>query len=183
MPDRKDQIRKEISKKLNKQARQEAQKKSDIIKKKLFSLPEFKKAKCVMLYASTDNEVNTDSIIDGALEAGKQVALPRCTGLKELVAKEIRNRQNDLKPGIYGINEPPRERKNVQPARIDLVVVPGVAFDEKNIRLGRGKGYYDRFLAKLPWNKISIGLAFRFQVVENLPKDSHDIPVSKVITD
>ena len=64
---------------------------------------------------------------------------------------------------------------------IDLVIVPGVAFDKYNMRLGRGHGYYDRFLSSLPDRTKTIGLAFDFQVVENLPKDSHDIPVSRTI--
>ena len=179
----KDQIRKEILKKLNSQAEEEVLRKSSIIKDKLFSLPEFTKAQCVMLYASRDEEVNTDSMIDGALETGKRVALPSCTNLKELVPKEISDRQKDLRLGTYGIYEPVEQKENVDPQTMDLVVVPGVAFDKENIRLGRGKGYYDRFLAKFPRNKPIIGLAFSFQIVGNLPKDSHDIPVSKVITD
>ena len=63
-----------------------------------------------------------------------------------------------------------------------MVVVPGVAFDKKNNRLGRGKGYYDRFLKMLPFSTPTIGLAFDFQIVENLPvKEPHDVPVSQVI--
>jgi len=179
----KEQVRKEILRKLNIQAREKALKKSDIIKEKLFSLPEFKKSKFVMLYASKSNEVNTDGIINGALKMGKRVALPRCTSQKGIVPKEIRNTHTDLEKGIYGIRQPRKYQRNLEPRKINLVVVPGVAFDKKNRRLGRGKGYYDRFLEKLPRDKISVGLAFDFQIVENLPEDSHDIPVSKVITD
>lgn len=177
------QIRKEILRKLNIQAREKALKKSDIIKEKLFSLPEFKKSKFVMLYASKSNEVNTEGIIDEALKMGKRVALPRCTSQKGIVPKEIRNRHTDLEKAIYGIRQPRKGQRNLEPRKINLIVVPGVAFDKKNRRLGRGKGYYDRFLKKLPRNKISVGLAFDFQIVKNLPEDSHDIPVSKVITD
>ena len=65
---------------------------------------------------------------------------------------------------------------------IDLIVVPGVAFDKKNIRLGRGHGYYDRFLSGLPKRTKTIGLAFDFQVLEDLPQDPHDVPVSTIIT-
>ena len=183
MLDKKDQIRKEILKRLNNQAGKKAFEKSRKIKQKLFSLPEFKKAKIVMFYASKDEEVSTDEMIDEALEAGKQVALPRCTGLKKFVPKEIRSRQKDLRLGTYGIYEPKAAGRRIEPERIDLLIVPGVAFDEKNTRLGRGKGYYDRFLKDLPRGKIKIGLAFRFQILKDLPKDSHDIPVSKVITD
>lgn len=176
------QIRKEVSEKLNNQAREEVLKRSEIIRKKLFSLPEFKKSKFVMLYASKDDEVNTGKMVGEALKMGKRVALPRCTSLKGIVPKEIRNTHTDLEKGIYGIHQPRKGQKNIDLEKINLVVVPGVAFDRKNRRLGRGKGYYDRFLKKLPRNKISVGLAFDFQIVKNLPEGSHDVPVSKVIT-
>ena len=179
----KKQIRKEILDRLETQGGEEALKKSRIIKKKLFSLPEFKRAEFVMFYASKENEVDTCEMIDGALETGKKVALPRCTSQKTFVPKEISNRHTDLEKGAYGIYEPRKQKSDVEPGRIGLVVVPGVAFDIKNGRLGRGKGYYDRFLKKLPPAKMTVGLAFDFQVIKNLPKDSHDIPVSKVITD
>jgi len=178
----KKRIRKEILEKLKKQTRKEALRKSDEIKKKLFSLPEFKKANFVMLYASTEHEVNTGGIIDGALEMGKRVALPLCKGHREIVPKEIRNRNTDLKKGTYGIHEPRKHREEADPGEIDLVVVPAVAFDKRKVRLGKGGGYYDRFLKKLPRDKITVGLVFDFQLLESLPEDSHDIPVSKVIT-
>lgn len=178
----KNQVRKEILHKLNSQGGEEALKKSRMIQKKLFSLPEFRKAKTVMFYASKPNEVSTYEMIDGALGAGKKVALPRCASQKTFVPKEISNRHTDLEKGSYGIYEPLRQKTDVRPERIDLVVVPGVAFDIENGRLGRGKGYYDRFLKKVPPGRTIIGLAFDFQIVKSLPKDSHDIPVSKVIT-
>jgi 5-formyltetrahydrofolate cyclo-ligase len=178
----KGEIRKEILKNLNSQADKEVSRKSEIIKKKLFSLPEFEKAKFVMFYASKPKEVATKSMIDKALRAGKRVALPRCTSKGTVVAKEIRNRHTDLEKGTYGIREPRKHRRNVEPDKIDIVIVPGVAFDKKNRRIGRGKGYYDRFLESLPRDAVKIGLAFDFQIVKNLPVDSHDIPVSKVIT-
>jgi len=178
----KEQIRKEISDKLNNQAEEEVLKKSKAIKTKLFSMPEFKNSKVVMLYASKDKEVSTERIIDEALRAGKRVALPCCQGQATIVPKEISDRQRDLRKGTYGIYEPKKRKKSIQPGEIDLVVVPGVAFDKENRRLGRGKGYYDKFLKSLPHDTFSVGLAFDFQIVENLPEDSHDIPVSKVIT-
>jgi 5-formyltetrahydrofolate cyclo-ligase len=67
--------------------------------------------------------------------------------------------------------------KEVPLEDIDLIIVPGIAFDKKNVRLGRGHGYYDRFLCALPNKTRTVGLAFDFQVVEHLPQDSHDIPV------
>ena len=178
----KKEIRKELLETLNNQSREEALKKSKIIKEKLFSLPEFKKAKFVMLYASKKEEVNTEELIDGALEMGKRVALPRRTSQETVIPKEITNRHTDLEKSTYEIHEPRESQKNVWLNEIDLIVVPGVAFDIKNRRLGRGKGYYDRFLKNLPRNDLTIGLAFDFQIVKSLPQDSHDIPVSTVIT-
>ncbi|MBN1353571.1 MAG: 5-formyltetrahydrofolate cyclo-ligase [Candidatus Omnitrophica bacterium] len=179
----KEEIRKETLTELNNQQREEIFKKSKIIKEKLFSLPEFKNAQYVMLYASLDKEVNTDDIIDEALEAGKKVILPRRTSLETIVPKEISDRKSDLEKNTYGIREPKRHLKDIPPERIDLIVVPGVAFDEKKRRIGRGKGCYDRFLRELPPGKTIIGLAFNFQVLKSIPEDSHDIPVSKIITD
>lgn len=180
--DTKKEVRKEILEKLNNQAREEALRKSEIIKKKLFSLPEFKKAKIVMLYASREDEVETHRMIEEAVEAGKIVALPRCASAKGILPKEIKNANTDLEKGTYGIYEPRETQKDIRSEEIDLIVVPGVAFDRKNRRLGRGKGYYDRFLAQLPRDKVTVGLAFDIQIVENLPHDSDDRPVSKIIT-
>ncbi|MCQ9206928.1 MAG: 5-formyltetrahydrofolate cyclo-ligase [Omnitrophica bacterium] len=182
MRNSKKQIRKELLDRLNNQARDEAFRKSSIIKGKLFSMPEFKNAKIVMLYVSMSGEVDTGDMIDEALRAGKRVALPRCRSQETIVPKEISDRKNDLEKSIYGIYEPKKHKKDIKPETIDLFVVPGVAFDKENRRLGRGKGYYDKFLGKLPPGKLTIGLAFDLQMTENLPCDSHDIPVSKIIT-
>ncbi|MCM8760536.1 MAG: 5-formyltetrahydrofolate cyclo-ligase [Candidatus Omnitrophica bacterium] len=158
--------------------------KSDIIKNKLFNEEEFKKAKVVMFYVSLKDEVNTISMIDETIKMGKKVCVPVI--LKEdkrLVAGEIKDREKDLERQHFGIYQPKAGHVREVPLDdIDLVVVPGVAFDRNNVRLGRGHGYYDRFLCGLPEKTKTIGLAFDFQVVEHLPKDSHDIPVSKIIT-
>ena len=176
------EIRKEILSKLHSQRGEEALRKSRAIKKRLFSLGEFKRAMVVMLYASKVEEVDTDEMIGEVLEMGKRVMLPCCAAQETIIPKEI-TETKDLRINSYGIREPRESNaKEVSLEEIDLVVVPGVAFDRHNRRLGRGKGYYDRFLRKLPGEILRIGLAFDFQILENLPEDSHDIPVSKVIT-
>lgn len=162
----------------------ENKRKSDIIKAKLFKEEEFKKAKVVMFYVSLKDEVNTLTMVDEALEAGKRVCVPVIIKEeKRLIAGEIRSRQDDLEKQHFGIYQPKAGKvKEVALDDIDLVVVPGIAFDRKNVRLGRGHGYYDRFLSGLPKETKAIGLAFDFQVVDHLPQDSHDIPVWKTIT-
>jgi len=180
----KHKIRRHIKEKLEEYSSLEKSRKSDIIKGKLFNEEEFKKAKVVMFYVSLKDEVDTCFMIDEALNAGKRVCVPVI--LKEdkrLIAGEIKNRLEDLESQHFGIYQPRYDRVEEVPLDdIDLVVVPGVAFDKKNIRLGRGHGYYDRFLSGLPNTTKTIGLAFDFQVLEDLPKDPHDVPVWKIVT-
>ncbi|MDD5423471.1 MAG: 5-formyltetrahydrofolate cyclo-ligase [Candidatus Omnitrophica bacterium] len=180
----KHKIRKHIKEKIKAYSELEKSEKSGIIKNKLFNEEEFKTAEVVMFYVSLKDEVNTLSMIDEALKAGKRVCVPVI--LKEekrLIAGEIKDRKVDLESQHFGIYQPKEGKvKEVPLHDIDLIVVPGVAFDKKNVRLGRGHGYYDRFLCGLPDTAKTIGLAFDFQVVDDLPKDSHDIPVSKTIT-
>lgn len=166
------------------QSEKERRQKSLLIKEELFSLEEFKRAKVVMFYVSTDGEVETASMIDKALEMGKKVVIPLIlTKEKKLVASQILDRTKELKPGPYGILQPiasylrPTSLKD-----IDLVVVPGIAFDKEGNRLGRGKGYYDKFLSQIPQGIPLIGLAFDSQLVNRLPCLAHDLPVDKVIT-
>ena len=180
----KHKIRRRIREKIKSYSELEKSEKSDIIKHKLFNEEEFKKAKVVMFYVSLKDEVNTLSMIDEAVKAGKRVCVPVI--LKEdkrLIAGEIKDRRKDLERQRFGIYQPKEGHVREVPLEdINLVIVPGVAFDRNNVRLGRGHGYYDRFLSGIPNETKAIGLAFDFQVVENLPKDSHDIPVWKTIT-
>lgn len=180
----KHKIRSHIKEKLKCCAALEKAKKSAIIQDRLFNEEEFKRAQLVMFYVSLRDEVDTLSMIDEAVKMGKRVCVPVI--LKEerrLIAGEIKDREKDLEKQHFGIYQPIAGHvKEVPLEDIDLVVVPGIAFDKNNVRLGRGHGYYDRFLCCLPKKTRTIGLAFDFQVLEYLPKDSHDVPVWKTIT-
>lgn len=180
----KHRIRREIKEKLRKHSELEKRTKSAIIKCKLFNEEEFKRSKVVMFYVSLKDEVDTLTMVDEALEMGKRVCVPVVIlEEKRLIAGEVRNRLEDLERQHFGIYQPKKGRVREVPLEdIDLVVVPGIAFDKANVRLGRGHGYYDRFLSGLPKPTKTIGLAFDFQVIENLPQDSHDVPVWKTIT-
>lgn len=203
------EVREEILSRLRSQEESERITKSRSIEEKLFSLPEFVQAKCVMFFVSFDGEVDTGPMIKRAQQGGKKVAVPviracdptsgknlprketkesccatQQVGEKRLIASLLKNSDNELSPGPYGVLEPRKDDiLELALDDIDLVIVPGVAFDKAGNRLGRGKGYYDRFLKNLTVKGISsIGIAFDFQVVDSVPTLSHDLPVTKLIT-
>ncbi|MEW6447122.1 MAG: 5-formyltetrahydrofolate cyclo-ligase [Bacillota bacterium] len=163
---------------------EEVQGASAEIQERLRRLPVFQSARVIMAYAACRKEVQTERLITEALERGKRVALPVTdTGKREIYAKEISEYPEDLVPGAYGIFEPKPSCPAVPPQDFDLVLVPGVAFDAKGFRLGFGGGYYDRFLSRLREDTITVGLAYRFQVVDTVFPQSHDRWVHYIITE
>ena len=176
-------IRERILTLLKNQEEEERHKKSSVIQKKLFRLTEFQKARTVLFYASFDGEVDTFEMIKQALKLGKIIALPAILRQpKKLIATTISDLQ-DLEEGPHGILQAKSDRqKEIEADELDLAIVPGVAFDRKNNRLGRGGGYYDRFLNALPDHIPTVGLAFDFQIVDSLPTEDHDRAVSNVVT-
>ncbi len=177
-------IRKEILEKLNNQSDAQRLHKSYLIKEKLLKLAEFKRAGCVMFYLARPEEVQTMAMITEARRIGKRIAVPKIlVGEKRMIASLIEDLKNELSLGPYGILQPKRQYiRRVPEEAIDLVVVPGLAFDPRGHRLGRGGGYYDKFLATLPVDTPRVGLAFDFQLFNHLPALSHDICVTKVIS-
>jgi 5-formyltetrahydrofolate cyclo-ligase len=169
--------------KLNKLKEVDRAKKSLLIKEKLFETSEFKKAKIILFYASLTKEVDTDIMIKDAQEQGKTIALPVVEeGEKKIIPYLVSDFDSRFVIGAYGIREPDKEfSEPISIDALDLVIVPGIAFDREGNRLGRGKGYYDRFLKILPKHVLTIGLAFDFQIVCNLPHSSVDSPVNKII--
>ncbi len=153
--------------------------KSREIEERLFTLPEFRKAGVVMFFASFRSEVRTGPMIERALAEGKRVVLPKVLG-RELGLYEISDYQRDVAPGAWGIPEPTGGR-SVQLADIDLIVVPGAAFDESGNRIGYGAGFYDKLLPAFPGTTVA--LAFEVQIITDIPADRHDVPVKKIVTE
>ncbi len=177
-------FRKEITGQLRAQTSSSRDEASRRIQEKLISSKEFISARTVMSYISTDMEVDTTHLNRKMLEDGKKLVVPVIdTERQEIIASELKSIE-DLIKGPFGIYEPRGGlKKRVTVEEIDLIVVPAMAYDRHNMRLGRGKGYYDRFLADKNLSRTkTVGLAFRFQIVDLLPSDPHDIPVSTVIT-
>ncbi|WP_053364105.1 5-formyltetrahydrofolate cyclo-ligase [Bacillus sp. FJAT-27251] len=142
----------------------------------------WKDAKTIGITVSRQPEVDTFQIIRKAWEEGKAVAIPKCIPEnKELVFRSF-NRFSQLEMVYYGLYEPiPAETAEVPAGKIDLLIVPGLAFTPAGYRLGFGGGYYDRLLADYTGDTVS--LAFQLQVFPELPIEAHDIPISRVITE
>lgn len=153
--------------------------KSREIEAKLFSLPEFRNAHAVMLFASFRSEVDTVPMIRRALSEGKRVILPKVHG-KALALFEIKDFDQDVAPGAWGIPEP-RESAPVKLDELDVIIVPGAAFDQQGNRLGYGAGFYDKLLSA--FNKPTVAVAFDVQIVSAVPVAAHDVPIKKIITE
>jgi len=179
----KKRIRKMMKSFLKNMGVEERERRSRDVKEKLLSLGIYKKAKTILFYASREDEVDTFSIMREALKASKRVLLPRIEG-EDLRIYEIKNLDRDLEKGVYDIFQPKKNRPPVENLKeIEVVVVPGLAFDREKNRLGRGKGYYDRFLKRLPSDTLKIGICFSFQLLDCLPHTSDDFKLDKIITD
>ncbi|MCD5402084.1 5-formyltetrahydrofolate cyclo-ligase [candidate division NPL-UPA2 bacterium] len=177
-------IRKEILVKRNGLSEEAVREKSQRIKKKLFELLEFKKAKTVMFYVAKDKEARTEEIIRESLKMGKRVAVPISKVKERDLIPSLLTAYGELVPGAYGILEPGEEcRQPVPLESLELIIVPGVAFDRQGNRLGFGGGFYDNFLGKVPANIPRLGLAFELQLVEELPGGENDIPVDGIVTE
>lgn len=148
------------------------------ITKSVVSLPEFQKAQRIMAYADYNHEVITRFLIEEAWKAGKEAAVPKVVG-KDMEFYLLRD-FSQLEPGYYGIPEPVRgERTDWEEA---LMIMPGVAFDRKNHRVGYGGGFYDRFLEKHP--KIQrLAVAFSFQMMPEVPVEPTDIFPQILVTE
>ncbi|MFA6357424.1 MAG: 5-formyltetrahydrofolate cyclo-ligase [Candidatus Omnitrophota bacterium] len=174
------QIRSKILLALKIQKEEDRNRKSKLIKDKLLRNKVFKKAKIIMFYIAFGGEVNTREMIREAKKAGKLICVPVYRKDKEIMQPAIFKDRAKLKKGPYGVLEP-ATKTFVKPEDLDLVIVPGLAFDKKGTRLGRGKGCYDRFLPLLSKKSSSIGLAFDFQVLPLVPATKYDISVSSII--
>ncbi|NLL05389.1 MAG: 5-formyltetrahydrofolate cyclo-ligase [Clostridiaceae bacterium] len=183
----KELLREEVASRRKSENRQSVESKSIEITSRVINLLPFIKAKSVMCYMDFKNEVITRYIIHHCFEHGKRVVLPlvdKTDGLKRIVPYEIMDEKRDVAPGMLGILEPRKDRaKSFNREEIDVVIVPGVAFDLCKNRLGYGAGLYDRFLSSVNNNCTKIGIAFEFQIYDAVPLEEHDIPLDFLVTE
>jgi 5-formyltetrahydrofolate cyclo-ligase len=164
--------------------------KSAALQEKLYAMDCYKQAEVLFCYYAMEREVSTENIIRNSLDSGKQVYAPRIVG-NSLVFHLIDPAGTNLKPNRYGIPEPDAELPLFDicdmGARTCLIIVPGLAFDRQKNRLGRGKGYYDRFLVRIKKAAARtccvVGICFSEQLFPALPYVGNDVPMDMVMTD
>lgn len=180
----KGQLRTTLLRRLEQQKEDERRRSSEAIWRKVTRLTAFRRAKTVCCYVSLPYEVQTWWMIEEMLSKGKRVVVPVVQPkTKRLQLSEVRDPAAELSPGAFGVWEPlPWARRPVGEQELDLVFVPGIAFDRRGHRLGHGHGYFDRLLARVPSQTPTVGLAFRFQLLDRLPIAAHDHPVQRVVT-
>lgn len=179
----KEAVRKKLLETLLSLTSREVERRSKNVEKNLQKLSYYINTKCIMVYFPLKGEVNLLGMVREALKE-KIVCFPFIKG-KELIPYQIQDLENDLVTGPFGVKQPTPERtKPVSKEDLGMVIIPGLAFDREHYRLGRGGGYYDRFLRSLGKKTKKIGVAFDFQVLETLPHhSSQDEKVDIIVTD
>lgn len=181
---RKQEIRQKAHENRKNQADKDAV--SRTIVDRFMALPEYAAAKTVMFYVDVRDEVRTRHALPDAIQGDKRIIIPYCVdGELELFHLES---MDELDVGMYKILEPKVElrtvaAKRLQPEDLDLIMVPGVAFDRNGGRTGHGKGYYDKLLEHARADTPLVALAFECQMFPEIPCEHHDIYMDKVVTE
>ncbi|MCS7171691.1 MAG: 5-formyltetrahydrofolate cyclo-ligase [Aquificaceae bacterium] len=151
---------------------------SDHIVQRILSLPAFRRARYVLLFCPHRGEPDITPLFSWVVGDDKFLLLPRVKGDElSLIRTES---PEDISPGAYCIPEPVKGEE-VEPEIAEFSLIPGILFDRHGYRIGYGKGYYDRLLARL--GGLKVGVCFDFQVLEDVPRDSWDRPVDLLVTD
>ena len=158
---------------------EEKLRRSEGIMRKVEAMPEFQKARVVLLYWSMADEVQTHAFVEKWYKE-KTLLLP-CVDGENLVLRQYTGHECMVAGEQFGIGEPTGAEWTRLDA-VELIVVPGVAFDRKNNRMGRGRGFYDRLLKSTP-NAKKVGVAYGFQMLEDIPVEEFDVPMNLVIHD
>lgn len=184
---KKKNLRQDILNIRNNMNESEKKDKDNFIREKFLKSEYYKKSNKIFIYISYSSEINTIEIINKALDDGKKIFVPR-TIFKTKVMDAVKiNSLNNLKKDRYGIPEPAVHEPHIDPDELDLIVVPGVAFDKEGGRMGYGAGYYDRYFKKISEERKEeikkVALAYDFQVIEEVPMDKQDVKIDCIITE
>lgn len=179
--DRKAELRRQVSAQLKLIDASSRDHLSALARKLLSAQRAWVNARAVLFYSPRKDELDLWPMVETALAGGKRVALPRyCQAEDSYDLAEVTGTYADLKPGRFGITEPSSDCPAFPANQLDLVLVPGVAFDLMGRRLGRGRGYYDRILAAL--GGVRCGVGFDEQIIPEVPVASHDAYVNCILT-
>ena len=179
------QIRDEIAHTISALSESEINEKIAAVESRLFAFANFLESKIALLYRSGNLEVQTDSIIQKAQSYNKIVVLPAFDPENyQMKLMKVDAFWQKLIPGPRGVLEPDASKCKVVPMdRIDIAIIPGLAFDEKGGRIGMGTGYYDRLVPRLDITTRKVALTFEEQIIPQVPMESHDKHVDIIITD
>jgi len=143
--------------------------------------PQLQSAHTILFYAPLPDELDVWPLLEKLLPSKKVCALPAFDDATQFYsARHVKNLETDIFTGKFGVSEPLDSCPEIPLDQFDLILVPGVAFDERGNRLGRGRGFYDRILSKA--SGIKCGVAYDFQLLEEVPVQGHDMQVNFIFT-
>ena len=182
MMQRKHEWRTNMKTKLKELAAEEKLKLDQQILDRLYTYKPYTNAETLGLTVAMKGEINTKEIIEKAWNSGKRVAVPKCNPKTKQMTFYYLTEWDQLEKVYFGLEEPrPDKTEMCPPDEIDLLLVPGLIFDRNGFRIGFGGGYYDRYLED--YSNSTVSLAYHFQVVEDVPTETFDLPVEAIITD
>lgn len=159
----------------------ETESRSSSLKENILSLPEYKNAKKIMAFLAMKGESNLDGFIRQALLDGKEVYIFVCLPERQMEAGRLIDMEH-FEKGPLGLRNLPAGYEVTSPESLDLVLIPGLAVSQEGIRLGMGAGYYDRYLARVPFEK-RVAALWDFQVIPDIPSEPFDQKIAKIVTD
>ncbi len=179
------QIREEMARMLASISEADLAEKRRRIEERLFDFANFQEARIPLLYLHGPGELDSGDILKRCREANKIIILPfRGKENSKLALMKVDDFKRDLRAGAGEVPEPdPKRCKKVPLECIDIAIVPGIAFDEKGGRLGKGTGYYDRLIPKLPATTRKVALSLEGQLLSQVPAESHDKSVDIIVTE
>ena len=177
----KTELRKKIRELKRAVSPEEKLRRSEAVMQKVETLPEFEKARVVLLYWSMADEVQTHSFVNRWYK--KKVLLLPCVDGDDLLLRQYTGPECMVEGEQFGIGEPSATLPVYTDLEsVEIIIVPGVAFDRAGNRMGRGRGFYDRLLKSTP-NAMKIGVAYDFQMLDSIPVEPHDVKMNRVITE
>jgi len=163
---------------------EQARAKAEALAERVLSWPPMAMARRVMVYLSMAGEAGTGALIERLLEAGVEVAGPRVDwDARTILPAQITDPMTDVVQGNLGVPEPAPSTPGMALETIDVVLVPALAFDLRGFRLGRGAGFYDRFLAHPSRNGLAMGFGLEAQLVQRVPTEPHDARLDAIVTE